>query len=221
MKKKLFPVALVCFLISSCTTAYKNIQTPDDVYYSPAPGQKVYTQAENQNDYYSDDNYLHMKAQNNNRWGGLDDYSYWNDSRYLYSNYSYSPYIFNNCWSCPSSFYNPYDIYFNYYYSPWNNWSQPYCTVIYYKNPTVYYGSTSGSNLSAYSNRSYNISNVPLAKGIQKVNYNNSNTLNTSSSNSKLIRLFSGSSSSSSGGRSGGFKSTGSGGNSRPPKPPM
>lgn len=228
MKKKLFPAVVICFFMCSCSTTYKNSQTPDDVYYSPVPAKKINAQTESQSNYYSnDDNYLRMKVQNRSRWACIDDYDYWNDSRYLYSNYGYAPYVINNCWSCSSPFYNPWDFYYSSFYSPWNNWNQPYCTVVYYKNPVVYYGSNSGSNLSAYNNRTYNTSNIPLAKGVQRAGvYNNSNTIstngmNTSTSSSKPVRLFNGSSSSSSGGRSGGFKSSGSGGNSRPPKPPI
>lgn len=226
MKTKLIiPLALI-ILVSSCKTAYKNIQTPDDVYYSPAPAQKVYAQSETQNDYYNnDDNYLRMKAQNYNRWACIDDYSYWNDSRYFIYNQYYSfapnPYTSGYCWGYGYS--NPFD--FNFYGSPWNSWNQPYCTVVYYKNPAVYYGSTSASNLSAYNNHSYSLNNIPLQKGLQNT-YNNSNILrtnsntNNSSNATKPVRLFSGSSSSA-GGKSGGFKSSGSGGNTRPPKPPM
>lgn len=225
MKTEFISLAAAVIVMSSCSTAYKNTQTPDDVYYSPAPAQKTYAQTESQDDYYSDDNYLRMKVQNRNRWACIDDYDYWYDSRYLYYNYSYSPFAINNCWSCTSPFYNPWSVYYNPFYSPWNAWNQPYCTVVYYKNPQAYYfGSTSSSNLSAYNNRKYSLYNIPLQKGSQNI-YNNTNrtsVVNTNGTNSsKPVRLFNGNSSSNSGGRSGGFKTSGTGGNTRPPKPPM
>ena len=222
MKTKIMIPLVLIFFISSCKTAYKNIQTPDDVYYSPSRPQKVYAQSETQNDYYnSDDNYLRMKTQNRSQWSSIDDYSYWNDSRYYINNqyYSYSqnPYALGYNWGY--GYNDPFN--YNFYGSPWHSWNQPYCTVVYYKNPTVYYGSTSASNLTAYSNRSYSVSNIPL----QKNNYNNKNILrttsNTTNNNIQPVRTISGTTSSSAGGKSGGFKSSGSGGNTRPPKPPM
>lgn len=38
MKHKILPIISTVLILSSCSTAYKSTQTPDDVYYSPATG---------------------------------------------------------------------------------------------------------------------------------------------------------------------------------------
>ena len=50
----------------------------------------------------SDDEYLQMKVQNSTYWSSLDDYNYWNNANYIYSNGFYNPY---------SMYYNPYSSY--------------------------------------------------------------------------------------------------------------
>jgi hypothetical protein len=221
MKKNIIYLLCVITLLTSCSSAYRTSQTPDDVYYSPS--QKIYS-----DDHYqsytssSDDEYLRMKVQDHYRWGSLDDYDYWNDSRYYYNNY-YNPW---NSYYSLSIWYNPYS---SYWYNPWNSWYSPYCTVVYYKNPRVYYGGYNRYHLSTYNNRTYNTNNLPLQNGNRNA-YNNSNSnvnrtrnfnINQNqNNNSRPIRTFNNSNSSvntSSGSRSSGGNS-GGGSRSRPPR---
>ena len=194
MKKNIIYLLCAITLLTSCSSAYKTSQTPDDVYYSPA--KKVYPASQYENYGSSDDPYLRMKVQDHNRWAGLDDYEYWNDSRYYYNNY-YNPWNTYFSWSF---WYNPY---YSYWYNPWVSWYSPYCTVVYYKNPTVYYGGYSGYHLSTYGNRTYNTTNLPLRNGNNL--YNNSNNTsanrhsifnsNQNNTNSNPVRTFNNSSS--------------------------
>ena len=137
MKSKILLLALSVAAFSSCTTAYKTGQTPDDVYYSPARPQDEYVRKENEerrqyrSDEYYDDRYLRMKVSNRARWNDFNDwYSY---ERYG-SGYNYSY----------GSYYNP--------YNSWNYYYNPYChgTVITsYKN-NVAYTRPRTYNLNAY-----------------------------------------------------------------------
>ncbi len=221
-------------VFTSCSSVYKTGQTPDDVYYSPAreiADEEDNSRKEERYEAYSnsvDDNYLRMKVRNRYRWSRIDDFDYWHDVRYNYS---------CNC-HCPNNFsyhYSPY-IRVNYGWNGWNTyypntWYNPYFTVIPYKNPKVF-GNTSGSNISAYRNKTYNNTNTAFSN--PKINGSNSQTNskgfgnllkrvfsnggNSSSSSSgwdRPQRTFdtrSGSSgtSSSAGGRSGGYNSSGS-----------
>ena len=214
MKKNIIYLLCVTILLTSCSSAYKTSQTPDDVYYSPA--KKIYPSSQYQNYGSSDDAYLHMKVQDHNRWAGLDDYEYWNDSRYYYNNY-YNPWNTYFSWS---SWYNPY---YSYWYNPWASWYSPYCTVVYYKNPTVYYGGYSGYHLSTYNNRTYNTTNLPLQNGNRNL-YNNTNNssanrhslfnTNQNQTNSNPVRTFNSGSTHS---NSGGGRISGGGARTRPP----
>ena len=57
MKSAILLLALSAIIFSSCTTAYKSGQTPDDVYYSPARPQDEYVKAQRNDNRYSDDYY--------------------------------------------------------------------------------------------------------------------------------------------------------------------
>ena len=83
MKNIIIPFVVLAVVMSGCSTAYKARSTPDDVYYSPAPAVKPGVE-DRYEDYASnsDDNYLRMKVRNRYQWNGIDDYNYWNDSRY-------------------------------------------------------------------------------------------------------------------------------------------
>lgn len=71
MKSPILLLAVLVLVISSCTTAYKTGQTPDDVYYSPERPQDEYVRTEREDnrryryeeDYY-EDRYLRMKVRN-------------------------------------------------------------------------------------------------------------------------------------------------------------
>jgi hypothetical protein len=80
MKYAILLLVLSVVVFSSCTTAYKTGQTPDDVYYSPARPQDEYVQTEKKDDQYRysddyyEDRYLRMKVSNRYRWSDLDDW---------------------------------------------------------------------------------------------------------------------------------------------------
>jgi hypothetical protein len=159
---------------------YKSGQTPDDVYYSPGrDGLAVKENEQVRYDEYinsEDDQYLRMKVANRSRWNSLDDFDYWYDSRYDFGQryYSYGGYnSWNNLYAWNPYYYslNPaWNYGLSYGYGMWRpgygiGWSYPVYTVIGYANPKSYYGgavftgSTSGSNISAFKNRSYNNTN--------------------------------------------------------------
>ena len=215
MKKNLLYLLCVIALLTSCSTAYRSSQTPDDVYYSP--GQKIYDDEYVAYNNSSDDNYLRMKARDHYRWSSIDDYSYWYDSRYYYNNYyslSYPSFTLGLG-------YNVYPLYSysSYSYNPWHSWYNPYCTVVYYKNPTVYYKPVNKYIITGYNNRNYNNYNVPLQNGNRSNAYNNSNVnrtrnnFNRNQNNSQSMRLFNSNSGGSSGG---GARVSGGGTRTRP-----
>ncbi len=230
MNTKIITAILVACVISSCSSLYKATSTPDDVYYSPSPAIKGNDAAGNNDayeDYVSsnDDRYLHMKVQNNALWSGIDDYSYWQDSRYDFG-YSCNASRF----SLINSFYSPYSygmynggLGFGYGYYGFGGggcWGSPYQTIVLYKNPKTYFaGTTSKTNLTAYRNFQYSNSNGYKANGYNNNNGSNYATGNTrnntyynnNTNTSQPARSFNTSSSNSSaGGRSGGYSSAGS-----------
>jgi uncharacterized membrane protein YgcG len=235
MKRQILLLAITAAVLSSCTTAYKTGQTPDDVYYSPARPQDEYVRVDDEeekyryNDDYYDDRYLRMKVQNRTRWNYLDDW-------YAYDRYGYR---YNYYYG---SYYNP--------YTSWNYYYNPYCT-----NTVVVYNPKQNStvtnvpkprnfNLNSYTNTNYNTVNngvkmnsVKTGSKINRTIYNNSNSNNGLSNTLKTIfnsggnnnssnssysppsRSYSpssGSSSSGSSGGSSGSSSGGGGGASRP-----
>src|SRR5918993_6008453 len=129
MNSRIILLGLTVAALSSCSTAYKSGQTPDDVYYSPARETDAYVKVENDderryrsedryrsNDNYrsnddyvnSDDRWLRMRVRNRYRWSAFDDYQ-WNDWRY--NSWSYNSY----------NSYSPFNNYWNSYYS-WNSY---------------------------------------------------------------------------------------------------
>lgn len=103
MKTKIILLALSTAALGSCTTAYKNSQTPDDVYYSPA---RVYEgETENKREekkYETVTDYQISMGIRDRRWRDFrDEYDY-----------DYSPYNY----TCRR--YN-YGYYYNPYYYPW------------------------------------------------------------------------------------------------------
>lgn len=225
MKKIILPAIIITTVLWSCSTAYKTTSTPDDVYYSPSREIKDRTQ-DRYNEYAanSDDNYLRMRVRNRYQWDAIDDYAYWNDPRY---DFGYS------CMPSRSVLLNPYNPYlgigYSMYYSPWYYWRSPYTTVVYYKNPNVYSGNTSKTNLTAYRNGNYNNTNKPTFGSLFKQafsnnNYNNNNYYNPSynNRNNSTMRSFNPGTvpSNNAGGRSGGFHSSGSSATPRAPRSP-
>jgi hypothetical protein len=130
MKHFLLSAALATGLLSSCSTAYKSAQTPDDLYYSPGRAEITAAKVEKAkvadadvyDEYVSsnDDRYLHMKVANREQWSSIDNYAYWNDSRYDFSSYNYSP-----MYSSPYGF-SYSNFYSNYYSSAYLSMLNPY-----------------------------------------------------------------------------------------------
>ena len=50
MKTKLLLLLGLIIILGSCSSAYRTGQTPDDVYYSPAPIQNGYVRTDNQDE---------------------------------------------------------------------------------------------------------------------------------------------------------------------------
>ena len=171
MKRQILLLAITAAALSSCTTAYKTGQTPDDVYFSPTRPQDEYVRVEEKDEYryddnYYDDRYLRMKVQNRTRWDYLDDW-------YSYDRYDsrYNSYY--------GTYYNP--------YTSWNYYHNPYCR----NNVIVYHPGSSGSvaqnvpkprsfNLASYTNTNYNVANNGVNMKSYKSTagrpvYNNSN----------------------------------------------
>lgn len=186
MKQQILLLAILTIVISSCTTAYKTGQTPDDIYFSEARPQDEYVQVNKEKDRYSynddyyDDRYLRMKVQNRTRWDYLDDWYSYNRYEYRY-NYYYG------------SYFNPYNSW-NYYYNPYSQ-----CNSLFVDPHLVYVPVSQKSfekprqfNLNSYTNSNYNSVNNVLSgisrSGSSNSFYNNSN--NTGLSNS-LKQIFS------------------------------
>lgn len=188
MKRQILLLAITAAAISSCTTAYRTGQTPDDVYYSPAKPQDEYVQVKEEDDKYRydddyyDDRYLRMKVQNRYRWNDFNDW-------YSYDRYGYRyNYYYGNYW-------NPYTSW-NYYYNPYH----PNTVVII--NPKIPASQTNYSrprnfNLSSYTGTSGNNTNNTVSKTFKpnivtsKPVYNNRNNNNTGFSNT-IKQIFSG-----------------------------
>ncbi len=104
MQPKILLIALSVAAFSSCSTAYKTGQTPDDVYYSPVKPveEKKYTQREDDRRPVNNDYEITMTIRDQ-RWRNFrEDYQYDN-----------SPYNYCYC-NCKSNGY-----YYNPYYYPW------------------------------------------------------------------------------------------------------
>lgn len=128
--KSIFTIlALAVVIFTSCTSAYKTGQTPDDVYYSPARPVEEYVRTEKEesrvyDDEYYEDRQLRMKVRNRTRWSELDDW-YYNPRYNYYTSYG------TIHWSSPWN-----------YYTHWNYYYNPYCpkggVVVVPKGNTVY-----------------------------------------------------------------------------------
>src|SRR5882724_12167975 len=132
MKRIYLPLILAAIAFSSCSV-YKNNQTPDDVYYSPGVSREDENASpsnnNSNNEYYSsaNDQYVHMRVQNPDRWSYFDDYN--SDYYGAYSpmsygpyygggiGYGYTPWIGFSYWG-PMSFWNS--------YYTWNSFFNPY-----------------------------------------------------------------------------------------------
>ena len=236
MKSAIFLLALSAVVFSSCTTAYKTGQTPDDVYYSPARPEVEYVQTERRQDrnyyegsedYYTD-RYLRMRVTNRYRWSAFDDY---------YNNpYLYSPYASYGHWWSPWNSYWAWNSYCNPYYggvvvikNP-GTFIPPSRAAVF--NPNSYINNTpqpltgtKGINSGTYSGSRSNGSNGGSTRYNNSNRYsgsrssNNSNSYTPSSSTpSRSYTPSSGSSSGSSRSSSSSSSSGSSGSSSRPPR---
>lgn len=242
MRYRFLLLASILVGLGSCTTMYKSGQTPDDVYFSPAKTESDYVEVDNErngrydnDDYYTGDRYLRMKAMGRNRWSAFDDdFYYWNNP--TWNNQSY----FN---SMRSPWSNPWVGGYGFNYGHWNSgyvnpfrpgfYSAPVIVVTRPVNPKVY--TPRGGNLGSYNNRytvdpktgskTYNIASTPRNSGSSSGNYYSnpnyrpvrSNSSSNSSSNSTPSRSFSTGSnntSTNSAPRSSGSSSSGSSGSS-------
>lgn len=140
--------------ISSCTTAYRSGQTPDDVYYSPAPEQNSYVSSRSERDRNS---YAYRNSEEAEIRRGIQNPVYRNSiafdlgigyGPFGYNNF-YSPFGYNNFYSPYgyNSFYSPYgynpylghSIYSPYSYSPYG-YGSFYNPYSFYGNPYYGYG---------------------------------------------------------------------------------
>lgn len=185
---------LVAAALSSCSTAYKSGQTPDDVYYSPAKDTEEYLEVRQSNSNRArsyeydnfDDRWLRMRVRNPYRWNAFDDYD-WN----TYGGWS-------NNWYSP--FANNWNSYWNGYYT-WNSWYNPYCRNVIILNPKTNptaFNKVRNFSLNSYTNTNYNTNNAlvrspknaPMRLSSNSGSYNNSNSNTLGSS---LRKVFSGS----------------------------
>jgi len=187
MKRQILLLAITTAALSSCTTAYKTGQTPDDVYFSPTRPQDEYVRVKEQEDdryqydeAYYDDRYLRMKVHNPSQWSSLDDW-------YSYDRYGYRANAYYG------TYYNP--------YTSWNYHYNPYCqnNVIAYH--PGYAGQTSVAqnvarprafNLASYTGTTYNNANNSVKMSSYKTGmtspvYNNKNSNNGFSNTLKQI----------------------------------
>jgi hypothetical protein len=223
MNAKILLIAFSAAAFTSCSTAYKSGQTPDDVYYSPVKvaeerkdeerKKEEARPAQNTADY----NRVRMSYRDR-RWRDLD-----NDYDYSYNN---SPYRYCTC-NCTNYgyFYNPY-YYSKPLYSPSAIPSAPInstprtVNLNTYKNyaTAVHTDPKTGVTTSQTTTRQYNNSNGGSKVGniLREVFTPSSNTTNSNSNSSNNNRTYSpapstnSSSGSSNSGSSGGSSSGGS-----------
>ena len=217
MQSKILLFALSVAAFSSCSTAYKTGQTPDDVYYSPVKvvAEKKETQREEQRYEKTNNDYEITMGIRDRRWRDFrNDYEYDN-----------SPYNYCYC-NCKNTGY-----YYNPYYYPWAIYtaSPTYKTPVNTTprmvnlntyngyNTRVATGKTNGTMTFSNSSSQYNNSNRSSSRLGNIIRQNIEPTPASPSSNGS--RTYTPSSSSSSGSSSSGSSSSGSGSSSsRPPR---
>ncbi len=175
MKPAILLLAFSVAAFSSCTTAYKTGQTPDDVYYSPVKPQEEYVESEKKeedrqysyNEDYYDDRYLRMKVRNRYRWSGLDSwYAY--DRYSIGYNYSYGS--FNNPFNTWSYYYNPYCCCLNNYNYVFVNPKSPASPPLVKRHFSL-----AGYTNSGYNNNNNAVIKTPGRTTTTSPSYNNSN----------------------------------------------
>lgn len=195
MNARIILLGLCAAVITSCSTAYKTGQTPDDVYYSPARESEEYVSVENNDDrryrgedrYRSnseyvnpDDRWLRMRVRNRYRWSAFDEYEF-NDWRYG----GYATYGRFNSYAYSYNPYSSFNNYWNNYYS-WNSYYNPYCNRVIILNPKTnpgVYNRVRSFNLNSYENSAYSNRNATPSRNTflnrnpsTNQGYNNSNS---------------------------------------------
>lgn len=161
MKTKHLLLLGLIVIFSSCSTAYRIGQTPDDVYYSPAPAQDTYVRTDDQDE---KDSYAYNNSGYNSEdmeiRRGIKDSRYRNDVfvdlGYGYNPYGYNSYGYNNSYG----YYNPYgynNVYINPYYNPYTLNCFPTTYSNYYYSPQVYIYPKSGVVNRTITPRKYNL----------------------------------------------------------------
>jgi hypothetical protein len=162
MKTKLLLISGIIIFFCSCSSSHKLGQTPDDVYYSPAPPQVEYVSTVSHQDmdsYGYNNSYNSYLSMNNN-------YSMYPDALSFGLGYGYSPFFDNygSPFFCPYNFlYSPYSSVISFYpYYNCNSFYYPTYSGIYtapgFYNPTVGYKTNPVYGLSNYSGpRKYNL----------------------------------------------------------------
>ena len=156
MKTRYLLIAGLVIGFSSCSTAYRIGQTPDDVYYSPAPAQEEYVTTNNQqekdsygyNNQSDGENFSIRRGITNpvyRNYNSLDfGYGY---NPYGYNSSLYSPYSYLNSYGYTGVTFYPYNSYSS--YNSFNNYGNYYSPYDFY--PPVYYNLKSGNAASNYS----------------------------------------------------------------------
>jgi hypothetical protein len=163
MQSKILLLALSVAAFSSCSTAYKTGQTPDDVYYSPVKvvEEKNYTERKEER-YEPRTDYEITMSIRDNRWRDFrEDYDYDN-----------SPYNYCYC-NCKS-----YGYYYNPYYYPW---------AIY--TPKVTYRAAVNTTPRMVNLNTYNGYNTRVAAGKTNSTLTLSNTTQYNNSNRSGSRV--------------------------------
>ncbi len=211
MKLIFTSLALATIIFSSCTSAYKTGQTPDDVYYSPNRAVEEYVQIEDEeekyesSDEYYEDRQLRMKVRNRTRWSDLDDWYAYDRRNNYYGNYH--PIYNNSPW-------NSY-TYWNYYYNP-------YCPKVVYGKPnssTAQYNKPRVFNLNSYTPPTTNTYGGKVSRGSTgstRPSVDNGNSSSRQNQGSTLRDIFSGSSRNSSSSSSTSTQSSSSSSSSKP-----
>jgi uncharacterized membrane protein YgcG len=240
MNSRILLLGLASAALTSCATAYKTGQTPDDVYYSPVKAEEEYVRVEKENDRYRNDDYvslddrrLRMQIRNRNRYCACNDDWYWDN----WNSSSSWRYGWNNPWTWNTGLNN------GWYYS-YNSWCYspyPVGTAVYtpsktfnYKPPIRNFGNSNtvtaynpktgsfagNSNPVKSSARVYNNSNRNKGSGfggfLRQILQPSGNSNSSSSGSGNNSRTYNPSSSNSSGGSRSSGTSSGSSGSSRP-----
>lgn len=194
--KSVLPLIALALFASSCSTAYKSGQTPDDVYFSPEPKPYVsntrssndYVQMDRENDRqyrnnnnrrqqyadpeaYYDDRYLRMKVRNRRMWSGLD-YYYSDPFAYRYMD----PFMGGIGFYGAYSNWNPYmawGYHYNPYYSPYNH-------VIISNPKSPVYSRPRTSNLNVFNRTNAPVYSTPRPSNGKFYGNNGNNTNNRS-----------------------------------------